>query len=162
MVMKMKKNSLLIIMVLSIMMVSFGVYAVESSKPESHDANWISKHGVKAKRNSADCYACHDQKLECIACHQDTKPRSHNLSWVNKTHGMEARWNKKSCKTCHMEDSCIACHETMMPSNHTVNFRDVHCNTGCQLPVGRWKNTISKDCVVCHIRKPIPTHAGPQ
>lgn len=151
----------IIILIMTILAISVTVYAVDSSKPETHNASWEYLHGKHATRNSAECYACHEEKLECITCHQDTKPRSHTLTWTNKTHGMEARWNKQSCKTCHMEDSCVACHDTTMPANHRGNFRENHCNISCQMPVGRWKNTISKDCIVCHDRVPIPTHVRP-
>ena len=33
-----------------------------------------------------------------------------------------------------------------------------HCGNSCIAPVGNWKNTPSKNCLVCHKTKPIPTH----
>lgn len=46
------------------------------------------------------------------------------------------------------------------PANHNnVGFADrgsldFHCYNSCQLPYGNWLNTPSKDCVVCHNRRP--------
>ena len=156
----------LLILMITLMATALTVYAVDSTKPEDHGANWVDvMHGKKAKRDSAECYTCHTEKLECITCHEDSKPRSHNLTWTNKTHGMEARWKRDTCATCHTEDTCIACHETTSPSSHRGGFRnggtEAHCERSCTLPVGRWKNTPSKDCIVCHPKKPLATHAGP-
>ena len=47
------------------------------------------------------------------------------------------------------------------PSNHNIegfndkNSLDFHCHFSCQLPYGNWLNTPSKDCVVCHNKRPI-------
>jgi hypothetical protein len=136
-------------------------YAMESTKPDDHTNAWETLHGKRAAADSSECYSCHTERLECIICHEDTKPRSHTMTWVNKSHGLEARWDRGNCGVCHTEDSCISCHDSTMPANHRPNFRNVHCQVSCQQPVGRWKNTVAKDCVTCHRRKPLPTHVSP-
>lgn len=155
---QMTKKILFIITVLLAATVS---YAVVTNKPESHNSAWIALHGKQANINSKECYECHAERLECITCHEDSKPRSHTLSWVNKTHGLEAKWGRSNCKACHKEDSCVSCHESTKPSSHTSHYQDVHCNVGCQQPIGTWKNTVSKDCIVCHTRRPTPMHPRP-
>ena len=147
-----------LIFIISVLTIAVAAYAVESSKPEDHNASWEMLHGKKANTNSAECYMCHTDRLECITCHEDSKPRSHTMTWTNKTHGLEARWERTNCKTCHTEDSCISCHDSTLPSNHKVpNFlNNSHCSSGyCQLPVGTWRNTIAKDCIICHTRRPV-------
>lgn len=158
----MKKT--ILIFTIAVLSITAAAYAFQTSKPEDHTAAWVDAlHGKQANVNSADCYVCHTDRLECITCHEDTKPRDHTVSWTNKTHGMEARWNRDRCATCHQEDSCISCHESVIPNSHNrSNFNNppgAHCNTSCQQnAVGNWRNSISKDCLVCHTRKPLPTH----
>ena len=152
-----------ILMIFSMLLVSVAVFAVDSSKPASHNSNWERQHGQAAKANEANCLGCHEERAECIACHEDKAPRSHTSTFVNKTHGMEATWNKNSCQTCHRVDFCNTCHETAYPQSHTrVGFGDrsqnsanFHCNTGCVLPSGSWKNTPAKNCITCHQSRPI-------
>lgn len=143
---------------------SVGVYAVDNNKPETHNTAWEKLHGQAAKANEAECLACHDERLECIACHEDKPPRNHSIAWVQKNHGLEVRWNRMDCAVCHKEDFCSACHEISVPRSHSkAGFRDgvnSHCQTGCQLPYGNWKNTPSKNCLVCHNTRPIIQTTG--
>lgn len=154
-------HSKIIIAAAFIIMTTAMVFAFSTSKPETHNSAWMDLHGKQANINSQECYDCHTDKLECITCHEDTKPRNHTLSWTNKLHGLEVKWGRSNCKTCHTEDSCISCHESTKPANHTSHYVDVHCNVGCQQPIGVWENTISKDCLVCHRAKPTPEHPKP-
>lgn len=151
----------ILILVCLALFAGFSVYAVDSTKPESHNAAWERGHGKAAKVNEEECYACHDERLECIACHEDVAPRSHNGAWVNKNHGLESRWNRTDCAVCHKEDFCYACHETAVPRSHaragfgTTGGAAFHCSTSCQLPYGNWKNTPAKNCIVCHKTRPV-------
>ena len=138
------------------------VYAVETTKPETHTTAWERSHGNAAKANEADCLSCHEERLECIACHEDMAPRNHTASWVRQNHGLESRWNRTACATCHKEDFCSACHEEAMPRSHMkagfgeAGHPNSHCTIGgCQLPVGAWKNTPSKNCIICHKTRPV-------
>jgi hypothetical protein len=143
-----------------LLLMAGAVYAVESgTKPADHTSAWTEElHGKKANANVAECYTCHTERLECITCHEDTKPRSHTVSWTNRVHGLKARFAKDECKSCHTEDSCISCHDTMKPARHDRLANGAHCSISCQAPVGQWKNTVSKDCITCHRKKPLPTH----
>ena len=143
------------------MLVAAVAYAVDSTKPSTHNTNWIELHGNAAKANEAECFTCHEDRNECIMCHEDTAPRSHTSTFVNRTHGMESRWDKTSCQTCHRQDFCDACHETAYPMSHNrTGFADresvgFHCNTSCQLTSSNWKMNAAQNCIVCHQTRPI-------
>lgn len=140
------------------------VSAVENSKPATHNTNWTQKHGQAAKADERECLTCHDERVECIACHEDVAPRNHGAAWVQKNHGLESRWNRMKCETCHRQDFCTACHETSYPLSH-MNPRfgtsAGHCQTSCQLPRGSWKNTPAKNCITCHQTRPISPAGRP-
>ncbi len=150
------------LIILSIFLIFSISYAVDSTKPPTHDSIWITRHGIAAKSNMSECLSCHEERSECISCHEDSSPRSHTSTFVNKTHGMESRWNRTSCQVCHKEDFCDSCHETSYPSSHTrANFASgiksdsgSHCGSSCVLPVGIWTNTPSKNCIICHKTTP--------
>ncbi len=139
------------------------VSAVDNSKPETHNTQWINNHGQASKVNiEENCLVCHEERLDCIACHEDVKPRTHTLSWTQKGHGIQSRWNQESCQTCHRTDFCVECHETSVPLNH--NRADFlagpgatwHCLTGCALQTGApWQSTTAKNCITCHQTRPI-------
>lgn len=148
----------------------FTAFAIESTKPDSHNESWTVLHGKQARVSDAECLTCHTDKLECIQCHEDTKPRSHNASWTVKGHGMESRWNRNTCKTCHTEDFCVECHETAIPISHnakgflgasTTHDGSAHCAKSCQVGTVRWSDTRAKDCLVCHKSRPSAVHSGP-
>lgn len=151
----------IIIMIAFTLVAGLSVYAVDSSKPETHNSAWEKLHGQAAIANEAECMACHDERLECIGCHEDKAPRNHSVAWVQKNHGLEARWNRMDCGVCHKEDFCSSCHEDAVPRSHAragfgVNgTQGFHCTTSCQLPYGTWKNTPAKNCIVCHKTRPI-------
>lgn len=154
------KIKLILMAVLSLLIASVA-FAVDSTKPATHNATWVQDHGNAAKADEQTCFSCHDERNECITCHEDTAPRNHTNMFVNKTHGMQARWDKTSCQTCHRQDFCDTCHETAYPISHnrpgfaTQGSAYFHCNTGCQLPVSSWKNTPSQNCIVCHQTRPV-------
>ena len=156
----------IIIMLTFTLIAVVSVYAVETTKPETHTTAWERSHGNAAKANEADCLTCHEERLECIACHEDMAPRNHNASWVRQNHGLESRWNRTACATCHKEDFCSACHEEAMPRSHIrANFRGGSSNTHCQscggqLPRGSWQNTAAKNCITCHKTRPVISTTG--
>lgn len=146
---------------------SISVYAYDNAKPDTHNTAWLELHGKQAAVDDSLCISCHTDRLACIACHEDVRPRSHNNSWVKKGHGLQSRWDPTGCKTCHTEDSCSSCHETSVPMNHnragfgTANSAGFHCYSGCQLPSGSWRNTVSQNCVVCHKSRPMRKSGQP-
>lgn len=160
------KMKLLIIGLFSLLIASVS-FALDSTKPSTHNSTWEKQHGQAAKSNMSECLMCHEERIECIACHEDTAPRSHTVTFVNKTHGLESRWNRTACQTCHKQDFCDTCHETAYPMSHArANFASgvqtdagSHCGTSCVIPVGSWSNTPSKNCIVCHKTRPM-TKAG--
>lgn len=157
----------LLIVIMFILLASVTVYAVDNTKPETHNTSWEKLHGQAAKANIEECLVCHDERVECIACHEDKPPRNHTISWVQKNHGLEARWNRMDCTYCHKEDFCSACHETAVPRSHakagfgTAGSPNFHCQVSCQESVGNWKNTPSKNCLVCHKTTPILKTGAP-
>ena len=97
------KMKLLIIGLFSLLIASVS-FAVDSTKPSTHNSTWEKQHGQAAKTNMAECLTCHEERSECIACHEDTAPRNHTVTFVNKTHGLESRWNRTACQIL-----CIRC-----------------------------------------------------
>lgn len=161
-------KKILILTLLLVFAFAFAVTAVDSTKPEDHNALWVHNHGQSAKKNKEDCLVCHEERVDCIGCHEDTKPRNHTMAWTNKNHGQEASWNKDSCQTCHRQDFCVECHETVQPLSHTSpiwhngsSTVGSHCYVGCALPTGTWQNTPSKNCLVCHSTRPIIYSGSP-
>lgn len=147
-------------------LVAVSVYAVDSSKPSTHNSSWEYKHGQAAKANEQECLTCHEERLECISCHEDKAPRSHTSTFVNRTHGLESRWKKDTCQTCHREDFCTACHETAVPRSHNKTGFHVegsggtHCGQSCQPWQGPWGTRLEKNCLTCHKVKPTEAHPG--
>ena len=164
---KLMKYKLLII-ILPIFLVVGISYGVDSTKPNTHNSNWIVQHGKSAQNNLSDCLMCHDERSEFISCHEDMAPRNHTTTFVNRTHGMEVRWKRSNCQVCHKSDYCDSCHETSYPLSHVgANFASgnqsetgSHCGSSCVLPSGSWTNTPSKNCIVCHKTRP-ETKQGP-
>lgn len=147
--MKTKLTILSAVLALFLLGASAVVFAVESSKPSSHDISWVHRHGPASKAHIDECVQCHTDKVSCIQCHQEVAPRNHTPAWTQKGHGLEARWDRSSCTACHKEDSCIECHLNTRPSSHRPGWGgsgstlNTHCG-GCHYPV--------KDatCFVCH------------
>jgi len=136
----------ILIVLIAVLGITALVYAVESSKPSSHDTSWIQRHGKYAKLNIQECTGCHTDKVSCIKCHQEVKPRNHTLAWTRKGHGLEAKWDRGKCSACHTEDSCIECHKTTPPPSHRPGYAaptNRHC-TQCHYPVQ------DTTCFTCH------------
>jgi hypothetical protein len=105
-----------------------------------HPSDYVSLHGVDARRNTPDCSSCHRNQSFCVGCHQRTgvaadptgglpgRPASnpfgtgtqlkqfHPPGWVHDEgagpsgHSQQAKRNLRSCVSCHREESCLACH----------------------------------------------------
>jgi hypothetical protein len=106
-----------------------------------HPSDYVSLHGVDARRNVPDCSSCHRAQTFCVGCHQRTgvaadpeggqrgqQPRNpfgtgtqlkqfHPPGWVGdgggpSGHSSQARRNIRACASCHREESCLGCHST--------------------------------------------------
>ena len=92
---------------------------------ETHDTNWITRHGMYAAEEEPLCTQCHEEE-NCRECHQRQKPSSHVNVWTWRTHGIEASWNRQNCQLCHQDDFCTACHTSTQPRSHNSQWRYVH------------------------------------
>jgi hypothetical protein len=121
-------------------------FAAESSKPSTHDASWTKRHGTASRADDTECQSCHIDRIDCIACHEDTKPRDHTSAYVNKGHAQKARWSRQSCAPCHTDTSlCDECHEAVPPSTHTRGFGGNLYNA-----TGDAAGETGRHCVSCH------------
>lgn len=114
----------------------------------AHDSPlvWETMHGQESRIDEKYCANCHDQRNDCMRCHETEAPRNHTVNWRRRTHGLMASWNRKSCATCHEEDSCMKCHQNTKPASHRAGFTGPasrHCTT-CHYPED------STNCTVCH------------
>ena len=110
----------LLIVAIVVVLVSTVAYAVDSTKPATHNTNWIESHGQQAKSNMNDCLSCHDERSECISCHETAVPLSH--SRANFREGRHPELPGSHCGTsCIITSSnwksnpaqnCIVCHQT--------------------------------------------------
>jgi hypothetical protein len=102
------------------------------SMPETHAADFISTHAIKATDDPQSCTRCHDSPKFCSDCHtrqiaqnragMAIKPHAPYFSggapdpnWV-ATHRADARRNLQSCQGCHPNKSdCsnFACHPSL-------------------------------------------------
>ena len=92
-----------------------------SVRPQSHNTEFMSKHGLLANQNRDACFTCHDHringdspvvKVSCASCH----PSSHPKTW-QKTHPpapiRENQKLNKSCMRCHIQERCAGCHTSL-------------------------------------------------
>lgn len=77
------------------------------TRPSSHTATWIPKHG-HAAGNGSSCANCHTRDF-CRSCHSNVMPVSHKAEW-RKTHGKVGSKDKTPCITCHGDKPCADCH----------------------------------------------------
>jgi hypothetical protein len=104
-----------------------------------HPSDYVSIHGVDARRNTPICSDCHRTQTFCVGCHQragvapdatggqlGVQARNpfgtgtmlkafHPPGWVNagggpSGHAEQAHRNIRTCVSCHREESCLACH----------------------------------------------------
>ena len=88
-----------------------------------HDGNWMSRHGLAATSQGADCLQCHQQS-SCTECHSRVAPATnaklfpeqvqktllHRGDFIS-THAMEARADGATCERCHQAPNfCADCH----------------------------------------------------
>lgn len=108
-----------------------------------HRGEWISRHPLEAKADSAKCYRCHTQNF-CQECHENRLSGSpHPKGRWQAIHGEEARRNIGSCAACHDEGAdtrCIDCHKDVLKP-HPSGWSDDHPG------LDREKD---RPCVYCH------------
>jgi nitrate/TMAO reductase-like tetraheme cytochrome c subunit len=110
----------------------------EGSKPATHkDAKWAKDHGSVGILST--CSACHQQKKDCVACHNGVA-MPHAATWITQ-HGddVNAR-GRKNCLLCHTKQYCSTCHKVPMP--HPAGFISDHPKAAAQ--------NGTQTCFSCH------------
>jgi len=83
-----------------------------TSKPDSHQIDWVKRHGVVALTNGEDCMSCH-QEPQCASCHTAQVGAVYAVHPPNfvTIHAVDARMEESNCTTCHStQNFCTACH----------------------------------------------------
>jgi len=101
----------------------------ETKLQNVHNLNYKYTHGVDARSNATDCYACHEQQTFCVECHQagnliegKIRPKNHDLLGFKTfgkgsgggRHAELAERNIEYCMSCHdvegKDPVCMICH----------------------------------------------------
>lgn len=136
--------------------------SVERRRPEQisrhfvHRADFVTRHGIEARSQSARCASCHEPE-SCDGCHTARgvsgslldPANPHPPGWlgssdsVRSLHGIEARRDIFSCASCHDQGpatNCIRCHR-------------VGAYGGNPHPGGAWTSSMNPNermCAYCH------------
>lgn len=141
-----------------------------------HGGDFISRHGLLARRNQLDCSGCHRQQSFCLGCHERlgvidhatlpgqppvsgfapaTSRRFHPDGWASPSigpghHSFEAQRNLRTCTSCHREESCLQCHSALSGSPFGVNVNPHPANwtTAGRCQALRARNP--RVCLKCH------------
>jgi hypothetical protein len=102
---------------------SFCTACHRSTTPQSHQKDWINRHGAQAQADRKACMSCHTEGL-CLVCHRGVK-MPHPKDWPT-ARGAEATTpaQQQSCAACHAPSYCFKCHGLSMP--HPDNWLDQH------------------------------------
>ena len=138
----------------------------ELKAPSSHqESRWLTRHGGRANRRSADCAFCHTQE-SCIACHRTRpvvvlslpaagpgravgarierkKPGYHSPDFADR-HAPLASSSPGTCTACHARAECLECHRPnpgAAGSYHPAGFLVRH-------PAAAFNR--QTDCAGCH------------
>lgn len=141
-----------------------------------HGGDFVSRHGLEARRNQLDCASCHRQQTFCLGCHERlgvvdhaslpgrpplsgfapvTARRFHPDGWSSPSagpghHAYEAQRNLRTCTSCHREESCLQCHSALSggPLGISANPHPASWTTG-----GRCQSLAARNprvCLKCH------------
>ena len=141
-----------------------------------HGGDFVSRHGLEARRNQLDCASCHRQQTFCLGCHERlgvvdhaslpgrppvsgfapvTARRFHPDGWSSPSlgpghHAYEAQRNLRTCTSCHREESCLQCHSALSggPFGVNVNPHPASWTTGGRCQALRAHNP--RVCLKCH------------
>lgn len=141
-----------------------------------HGGDFISRHGLEARRNQLDCSACHRQQSFCLGCHERlgvvdhatlpgqppvsgfapaTSRRFHPEGWTSPSigpghHALEAQRNLRTCTSCHREETCLQCHSALSggPLGQNVNPHPANWTTAGRCQALRAHNP--RVCLKCH------------
>lgn len=139
-----------------------------------HGNDYLSIHGIEARKATLDCNACHRRQSSCLACHERagvvdraTSDGPNNLTragkrlhppyerWVAvpKTpehHAWQAERNLRSCVSCHREDTCLQCHSSRRQGGEVFHVSPhpagFASSRACQALAGR----NGRVCLKCH------------
>ena len=141
-----------------------------------HGGDYVTRHGMEARRSQLECAGCHRQQTFCLGCHERlgvsdhvtlpgrppisafapaTSRRFHPEGWASPTigpahHALEAQRNIRTCTSCHREETCLQCHSALSGSalGQSVNPHPADWTTSGRCQALRSRN--ARVCLKCH------------
>lgn len=126
-----------------------------------HPPNFVLRHSTAAYGGRLECANCHDVRVFCQECHQNSGfraqgklgPGFHTAEpfWLLR-HGGAARRGLENCTTCHTQKNCLQCHSTLGAFQVNPHGRDFDAR--------RAQERNAAICRACHVGDPIKAGGG--
>jgi hypothetical protein len=143
-----------------------------------HGNDYVSRHGIDARKNDPDCQACHRRQTFCLGCHErlgvvdlSTWPstaksfqpagarRFHPEGWADPVaagqpqhHAWQAQRNLRTCTSCHRQETCLQCHASTSGAGQ-ANRMNVNPHPPSWVGSSRCQALRGKNprvCLTCH------------
>ncbi len=126
-------------------------------RTEFHPADFLARHASTAYGRTLECSNCHDTRVFCRDCHQQSGFRAsgrlnagfHDADpfWLLR-HPQAARQGLESCASCHAQRDCMQCHSEMGAFRINPHGPDFDSRRAAD------RNAVI--CSACHLSDPLP------